>query len=99
MSSPGPWVDLVKGLREGICLPLYRPIANPGGLSGVRYVPFLYTPKTLRRWYGDFYWTSIARTVRSVIRTCRPELIIAYRRIRTARPRSGSVAWPGRRRV
>ncbi len=75
--SPVPWVDLVKGLREGICLPLYRPIANPAGF-GVRYVPFLYTPKTLRRWYGDFYWTSIAGTVRSVIRTCRPELIIAY---------------------
>ena len=75
--SPIPWVDLVKGFRRGVRFPLYQPIVDPAGIR-VHYVPFLYTPKILRRWYGDFYWASISRTVRSLIRTSRPELIIGY---------------------
>jgi glycosyltransferase involved in cell wall biosynthesis len=75
--SPVPWVDLVKGLQQGIRIPLYQTIEDPAGF-GVHYVPFLYTPRFLRRWYGDFYWASIAGTVRSLIRTCPPELIIGY---------------------
>ncbi len=75
--SPIPWVNLVKGYRRGVRACLYRRIADPAGF-GISYVPFLYTPKIFRRWYGGFYWSSIAGTVRSLIRTQRPELIIGY---------------------
>jgi teichuronic acid biosynthesis glycosyltransferase TuaC len=75
--SPIPWIDLVKGYRPGIRVPLYQRIADPAGF-GIHYVPFLYTPKALRSWYGNFYWSSIAGTVRSLIRTHCPELIIGY---------------------
>ena len=75
--SPIPWVDLVKGRRLRIQVPMYRRIQDPAGF-GIHYVPFLYTPKVLRRWYGEFYWSSIAGTIRSLIRTHRPELVIGY---------------------
>jgi teichuronic acid biosynthesis glycosyltransferase TuaC len=75
--SPIPWIDLVKGYRLGIRVPLYRRIADPAGF-GIHYLPFIYTPRILRHWYGDFYWSSIAGTVRSLIRTHCPELIIGY---------------------
>jgi teichuronic acid biosynthesis glycosyltransferase TuaC len=75
--SPIPWVDLVKGYRQRVRVGMYRRIDDPAGF-GIHYVPFLYTPKILRRWYGDFYWMSIKGTVRSLIGTRRPELIIAY---------------------
>jgi teichuronic acid biosynthesis glycosyltransferase TuaC len=75
--SPIPWIDLVKGHRRGIQVPMSERIADPAGF-GMHYVPFLYPPKVLRRWYGAFYWSSIARTVRSLIQTHRPELIISY---------------------
>jgi len=75
--SPIPWVDLVKGYRRGVRVGIYERIADPAGF-GIHYVPFLYTPKVLQRWYGDFYWSSIARTVQSLVQTCRPELVIGY---------------------
>jgi teichuronic acid biosynthesis glycosyltransferase TuaC len=75
--SPIPWVDLVKGRRHGVPIPLCRRVVDPAGY-GIHYVPFLYTPKVLRRWYGKFYWASIAGTVRSLVRTHRPELVISY---------------------
>ena len=56
---------------------MYQRIANPARF-GLHFVPFLYPPKILRRWYGGFYWRSIARTVRSLLRTHRPELVISY---------------------
>ena len=45
--SPIPWVDLVKGYRRGIGVPMYQRIGDPGGI-GIYYTPFLYTPKILR---------------------------------------------------
>jgi teichuronic acid biosynthesis glycosyltransferase TuaC len=75
--SPIPWIDLAKGYRRRIRVPMYQRIADPARF-GLHFVPFLYPPKFLRRWYGDFYWWSIARTVRSLIRTYRPELVISY---------------------
>jgi teichuronic acid biosynthesis glycosyltransferase TuaC len=75
--SPIPWVDLLKGCRRGIQLPIYQRIADSVGF-GIHYVPFLYPPKVLRRWYGKFYWSSIAATVQSLIRTVRPDLVIGY---------------------
>ena len=75
--SPIPWIDLVKGHRLGVRVPLYQRIVDPAGF-GIHHVPFLYTPKVLRRWYGRFYWSSIAGKIRSLIRTHRPELIIGY---------------------
>ena len=75
--SPIPWVDLVKGYRLGVRAPMHRHITDHVGF-GVHYVPFLYTPKLLRRWYGHFYWLSISGTVRSLLSTYRPELIVSY---------------------
>jgi teichuronic acid biosynthesis glycosyltransferase TuaC len=56
---------------------MYRRLVDDAGF-GIHYVPFLYTPKICRRWYGNFYWASIAGTVRSLMKTHRPELIIGY---------------------
>ena len=75
--SPIPWVDLVRGYRRGLRVPMYQRIADPAGF-GIHYVPFLYPPKILRSKYCTFYWSSIAGTVQSLIRTHRPELIISY---------------------
>ncbi len=75
--SPIPWVDLVKGYRRGIHVPMNDRIFDPAGF-GIHYTRFYYTPKLLRGWYGHSYWLSIAGTVRSLIRTHRPDLIIAY---------------------
>ena len=75
--SPIPWVDLVKGHRRGVRVAIYKRLDDPAGF-GIHYVPFFYTPKVLRRWYGEFYWASIAGTARSLIRTHRAELIIGY---------------------
>ena len=75
--SPIPWVDLVRGYRRGIRVPTHQRIADPAGF-GIHYTPFIYPPKILRRWYGDFYWSSIAETVRPLIRTHCPELVIGY---------------------
>ncbi len=73
--SPIPWVDLLRGVRRGVRVPMYQRIADPSGI-GIHYVPFLYTPKILRRWYGHFYWSSIKGTVRSLIQ--RTDLVISY---------------------
>jgi teichuronic acid biosynthesis glycosyltransferase TuaC len=75
--SPIPWVDLVKGYRRGIRVAMYTRLDDPAGF-GIHYVPFFYTPKILRRWYGDFYWASTAVTARSLIRSQRAALIISY---------------------
>jgi len=75
--SPIPWVDLLKGYRRGFRVPTYQRLADPAGF-GIHYVPFLYTPKILRSRYGEFYWSSIAGTVQSLIRTHRPEVVIGY---------------------
>ena len=75
--SPIPWVNLVRGYRWGLRVPMYQRIADPDGF-GIHYVPFLYPPKIFRNWYCTFYWSSIAGTVQSLIRTHRPELIIGY---------------------
>ncbi len=75
--SPIPWVDLVRGYRRGLRVPIYQRIADPDGF-GIHYVTFLYPPKFLRNWYCTFYWSSIAGAVHSLIQTCRPELIIGY---------------------
>jgi teichuronic acid biosynthesis glycosyltransferase TuaC len=75
--SPIPWVDLVKGCGRGVKVPMDRRIEDPGGF-GIHYVPFLYTPRVLRRWYGEFYWSSVASTFRALVRRYRPELIISY---------------------
>ena len=75
--SPIPWVNLVRGYRRGLRVPMYQRIADPAGF-GIHYVPFLYPPKILRSRYCAFYWSSIAGTVQSLIRTHRPELIIGY---------------------
>jgi teichuronic acid biosynthesis glycosyltransferase TuaC len=75
--SPIPWIDLVKGHRRGVQVAMYRRLDDPAGF-GIHYVPFFYTPKILRRWYGEFYWASTAGTARSLIRTHRAALIISY---------------------
>ena len=50
--SPIPWVDLLKGHRRRLRVPMYQRIADPAGF-GIHYVPFLYPPKILRSWYCD----------------------------------------------
>ena len=75
--SPIPWVDLVKGHRRGVRFDMCKRLDDPAGF-GIHYVPFLYTPKILRRWYGECYWASVAGTVRSLIKTTCPELVIGY---------------------
>jgi teichuronic acid biosynthesis glycosyltransferase TuaC len=75
--SAVPWVDIVRGRRRGIRVPMYRRIGDPAGF-GVHYTPFFYTPKVLRRWYGEFYWASVAGTIRSLLRDHRPDLVVAY---------------------
>ncbi len=75
--SPIPWIDLAAGYRRGTRATVHQWIADPGGFRTC-YVPFLYPPKILRRWYGNFYWRSIAKTIRSLIGTHRPELIVSY---------------------
>jgi teichuronic acid biosynthesis glycosyltransferase TuaC len=75
--SPIPWVDLATGYRRGHRVSLYKRLDDAAGFA-IHYVPFVYTPKILRRWYGEFYWASTAATARSVTRTHRPDLIIGY---------------------
>ena len=75
--SPIPWVDLVRGYRRGLRVPMHQRIEDPAGF-GIHYVTFLYPPKIFRNWYCTFYRSSIAGTVHSLIQTYRPELIISY---------------------
>ena len=93
--SPIPWVDCAKAYRRRIPLSLFRPVADPAAFQ-IHYVPFFYTPKILRRRYGTFYWSSIAGTVRSLIRALSSET--GDRLLGpslTARRRFGSLAWSG----
>ena len=75
--SPIPWVDLFNAYRQGLSVPLKRRTCTTEGFE-VNYVTFLYSPKVFRRWYGNFYWMSISRTIRSVVRRRTPDLIISY---------------------
>jgi glycosyltransferase involved in cell wall biosynthesis len=75
--SPIPWVNLWRGLRQGIRVPLYHRIVESPRLA-LHYVPYFYPPKVLRQWYGKFLWVSIEGTARSLIRLRRPELVIGY---------------------
>ncbi len=44
----------------------------------VSYPRYWFAPKVLRSWYGWFYWQSIRRTARQLIRQRRPDAVVGY---------------------
>jgi glycosyltransferase involved in cell wall biosynthesis len=44
----------------------------------VHHPRYFYVPKTLRRYYAAFYWWSIRRKVRKLLKSFRPDVVLAY---------------------
>jgi teichuronic acid biosynthesis glycosyltransferase TuaC len=72
--APTPWVE-----EAGARLRLARP-GRPAEAPGVRvYRPrYYYPPKVLRRQAGRFLWWSVRPTVRRVLRSGAPDIVLGY---------------------
>src|SRR5207244_13373468 len=67
--------------------PPFRPANAPGlgparraclGGVEVHYPRYYYPPKVLRNHYGWFLWQSVRRTVRRVLESGRPDVVLGY---------------------
>src|ERR1700730_9287143 len=74
--SPLAWVDEWRARRHNTPPPQDGP-ATPDGLE-VHYPRYYYPPKLFRRLYGWFLWQSVRGTVRRLLRSNTPEVVLGY---------------------
>jgi peptidoglycan/xylan/chitin deacetylase (PgdA/CDA1 family)/glycosyltransferase involved in cell wall biosynthesis len=75
--SPVSWLDEWKSQKAGgPSLPAERRAVIDG--ITIHYPRYKYPPRILRSYYSLFYWYSIRRTVKSLIKSSPPDLVLAY---------------------
>jgi glycosyltransferase involved in cell wall biosynthesis len=75
--SPVPWVDGWKNWFGGKAPVAARFHALVAGFE-THYPTFYYPPKILRRFYGSFLWWSVRETIRRLLQTYRPDVVLSY---------------------
>jgi glycosyltransferase involved in cell wall biosynthesis len=74
---PVAWTDEWAGRRKHGRLLEGDRVADLGGVEA-HYPRYLFTPKVLRRMYGEFQWQSVRRAVSGLIESFRPDAFIGY---------------------